>query len=118
MMDDAILKIGSYALWSGGFAPSEAEHLASTIDGFPKRSSLMRDTGVFVDNIAAGDATLEALSSIEICIRSFGSRTRRTNVSIMVFESTLKEYWTFANGAEFGNSRRTRTQLAVELAPE
>ena len=58
---------------------------------------------------------MEALSSIEICIRSFGSRTRSTSVSTMFFESTLNEYCALLKGAEAGNSRRTRTQLAVEL---
>ena len=52
----------------------------------------MRETGVSADNIALAEVTAEALSSIEICIRSLGSRTRSTSVSTMLFASTLNEY--------------------------
>src|SRR5947207_10186930 len=77
----------------------------------------MRDTGVLDVSIAAGEATVEALSSIEICIRSFGSRTRNTRVSTMFLESTLNEYWALVKGADSGNSRRTRTQSALDVVP-
>src|ERR1700694_2467433 len=117
MVDEAAWKIGSYALLSVAGVPSAPEHRASATDGFPKRSSLTRETGVLVDNIAVAEATAEALSSIEICIRSFGSRTRSTSVSTIFFASTLKEYWTLLNRVASGNSRRTRTQSAAETAP-
>ena len=39
-----------------------------------------RATGVSVDNIAAADVTAEALSSIEIWIRSLGSRIFSTRM--------------------------------------
>src|SRR6266550_3721830 len=116
MIEEASWKMGAYAVWSVG-GPSAPEQRANTIDGFPKRSSLIRETGVLDVSIAVGEATAEALSSIEICIRSFGSRTRHTRVSTMFFESTLNEYWTLVKGAESGNSRRTRTQSALDVAP-
>ena len=92
-------------------------HRASTTDAFPKRSSLTRETGVVEDNIAAAEATAEALSSIETCIMSFGSRTRSTSVSTIFCASTLNEYWTLLKRVASGNSRRTRTQSAAETAP-
>src|SRR6266403_1277218 len=116
MIEEASGKMGTYAVWSVG-GPSAPEQRANTIDGFPKRSSLMRDTGVLDVSIAAGEATVEALSSIEICIRSFGSRTLNTKVSTMFLESTLNEYWALVKGAESGNSRRTRTQSALDVVP-
>src|ERR1700722_7376953 len=77
----------------------------------------MRDTGVLADNMTAADVTVEALSSIEISIKSFGSRTRNTRVSTISLASVLKEYWTVLNSVASGNSRRTRTQSADETAP-
>src|SRR6202789_4685635 len=77
----------------------------------------MRETGVLVDDMARADATAEALSSIAICITSFGSRTRSTSVSSMSFASTLNEYWTLLKRVAPGNSRRTLTQSADEAAP-
>ena len=90
---------------------------ASTTDDFPKRSSFTRETGVLEDNIAVAEATAEALSSIETCIISLGSRTRSTSVSTIFVESTLNEYWTLLNREASGNSRRIRTQSAAETAP-
>src|SRR6266403_1846937 len=98
-------------------SPSAPEQRASTTEDLPKRSSLIRETGVLVESIAAGDATEEALSSIEICIRSLASRSRNTTVSIIFFESTLNEYCAFVKDEDAGNSRRTRTQSALELTP-
>jgi len=66
--------------------------------------------------MAVADVTAEAESSIEICDRSFGSRTWNTSVSIMFFGSTLNEYCTVLNMDDAGNSRRMRTQSAVELS--
>src|SRR5882762_573385 len=108
--------MGMYADWSVG-GPSVREQRASTTEGFPKRSSLMRETGVLEVNIADGVATVEALSSIEICIRSLGSRTRNTRVSTMFLTSMLKEYCALVNGVDPGNSRRTRTQSALDVLP-
>jgi len=113
MMDEAAWNRGSKALWSTG---DSAVQRARTTEDFPKRSSLMRETGVLDDNIAVADVTDDALSSIAISIRSFGSRTRKTSVSTMSFESTLNEYWTLLKGVLSGNSRRTRTQSADETA--
>lgn len=90
-----------------------AEQRASTMDDLPKRSSLIRDVGVFVANMVAGAVTFEALSSMEICSRSFGSRTRKTSVSTMVLGSTLKEYCTVENNDDAANSRRMRTHVAT-----
>src|SRR5437879_9451592 len=60
-----------------------------------------------------GEVTAEALSSIETCIRSFGSRTRKTNVSTIFLGSLLNEYCTVENRACTENSRRIRTQFAT-----
>src|SRR5690242_6379639 len=109
MIDVALRKSDSYALWSGAGAPGDAWQRASTTDDFPKRSSFTRETGVLVLNIVAGEVTAAALSSIETWIRSFTSRRRRTRVSTRFLESWLKEYWTVENNAFGGNSRRTRT---------
>src|SRR5450755_1185487 len=99
MIELAAWKIGSKAVWSVAGFPSVPEQRASTTDDFPKRSSLTRETGVLVESIALAEATADALSSIEICIRSLGSRTRSTSVSTIFFESTLNEYWTLLNRA-------------------
>src|SRR5882724_13190852 len=71
----------------------------------------MRLAGVLVESIAAGEVTVEALSSMETCIRSLGSRTRNTSVSTMFLGSLLNEYCTVENSACTENSRRIRTQL-------
>src|SRR3954454_3218906 len=99
MIAVALRNSGSYTLWSGDGEPSEAWHLASTTEDFPKRSSLIRLTGVLVLSIINGVVTAEALSSIANCIRSLGSRTRKTMVSIIVLGSTLNEYCTVENSA-------------------
>src|SRR5678815_1710210 len=109
MIEVALLKRGSYALWSGGGAPSEPWHLARTTDDFPKRSSFTRETGVLVESMAAAVVTAEALSSMETCIRSLGSRRRRTRVSTRFLASWLNEYWTVEKTDLAANSRRTRT---------
>src|SRR4051812_32459128 len=103
-------------LWSGAGPVSEAPHRASATDDFPNLSSLMRLAGVFVPSIAAGEVTADAVSSIEIWDRSFGSRTWNTSVSIMFLGSTLNEYCTVLNIEDAGKSRRIRTQSAVELS--
>jgi hypothetical protein len=74
------------------------EQRANTIEDLPKRSNLILDTGVVELSIAAAVVTVEALSSNESCRRSFGSLTRKTNVSTICFGSRLKEYCTVANG--------------------
>ncbi len=63
--------------------------------------------------MASGRVTEEALSSIESSIKSLGSRTWKTRVSTMSFESRLKEYCTVENMACTANSRRMRTQVAT-----
>src|ERR1700722_4399180 len=73
----------------------------------------MRLAGVLVPSMVAGEVTAEALSSIETCIRSLGSRTRNTSVSTIFLGSVLKEYCTVENIACTENSRRMRTQLAT-----
>src|SRR5580700_1637969 len=114
MMADALENRGSYAVWSGAGPPSLLEQRASTTDDLPKRSSLMRLAGVEVPSMAAGVVTDDALSSIDSCSRSFGSRTCSTRVSIMVLPSLLKEYCTVENKACSENSRRSLTQFAID----
>ena len=50
----------------------------------------MRLAGVLLDSMVAGVVTADALSSIETCIRSLGSRTRKTSVST-IFLGSLAE---------------------------
>ena len=78
----------------------------------------MRVAGVSASNIAAGVVTDDAVSSIETCINSFGSRTLKAKVSTMFCGSTLNEYCTVENIADGGNSRRTRTQIATPESGE
>ena len=73
---------------------------------------------MLVVSIAAGVVTAEALSSMDTCIRSLGSRTRNTSVSTIFFGSVLNEYCTVENSACTENSRRMRTQLAVSSPEE
>src|SRR2546430_17435791 len=87
--------------------------LFRSTEDLPKRSNLILLTGVLVDSMPEGEVTDDALSSIETCIRSLGSRARNTNVSIMVFASWLNEYCTVENIAWKENSRRIRTHVAV-----
>ena len=102
-------------IWSTDCMPvdnsrvSEAAQRASTTEALPSRSSLIRLAGVFAWSMAAGLVTDEALSSTESCMRSLGSRTRKTIVSTIFLGSTLKEYCTLLNNACIENSRRMRT---------
>src|SRR5579863_6761453 len=73
----------------------------------------MRLVGVSVPIIAAGVVTDDALSSMDTCSKSLGSRTRKTRVSIIFLGSLLNEYCTVENVACTENSRRRRTQSAV-----
>src|SRR6516162_1827407 len=68
--------------------------------------------------MAAGLVTDEALSSIESCTSSLGSRTCSTRVSTMFLPSLLNEYCTVENRACSENSRRMRTQLATDGSSE
>src|ERR1700675_3259941 len=106
MIEDALVNKGSYALCSGTGPPSEPVQRASTTEDFPKRSGLIRLAGLDAASMVAAVVTAEALSSIESCTRSLGSRTCRTRVSIMFLPSLLKEYWTVENNACMENSRR------------
>ena len=60
--------------------------------------SSLRTAASFAPDDAAAVVTAEALSSNETCRRSFGSLTRKTNVSTICLGSRLKEYCTVANG--------------------
>jgi len=94
------------------------EHRASTTDDLPNRSSLMRVGGVSVANMDAGLVTADALSSMAICMRSFGSRTRKHERLHHQLASTLKEYCTVEKVRCTENSRRTRTHSAVAGSAE
>src|SRR5579883_826247 len=118
MRAEAVANNGSYALWSGAGPPSLPEQRASTTDDLPKRSSLMRVAGVAAASMAAALVTAEALSSIEIRLRSLGSRRCRTRVSTMFLPAWMKEYCTVENDDGDENSRRIRTQLETTGSPE
>src|SRR5579883_1642483 len=117
MRAEAVANNGSYALWSGAGPPSLPEQRASTTDDLPKRSSLMRVAGVAAASMAAALVTAEALSSIEIRLRSLGSRRCRTRVSTMFLPAWMKEYCTVDDDGD-ENSRRIRTQLETTGSPE
>src|SRR5579863_3125770 len=89
---------------------------ANTTDDFPKRSSLIRLAGVRASSITAAEVTEEALSSIETCNTSFGSRARKTSVSTICSLSRLKEYCTVEKKDWPAKSRLTRTKSALAVS--
>ena len=83
------------------------------MDDLPNRSSRTRLAGVPAPSITAAEVTDEALSSIETCIKSFGSRTRNTRVSTICWPSRLNEYCTVEKKDCPAKSCRIRTKSAL-----
>ena len=69
------------------------------MEAFPKRSILIRETGVLAPSIAAASVTVDALSSMATSSTSLRSRARSTSVSTINLLSRLKEYCTLENVA-------------------